>query len=92
MIGEDLQKFSESRCMRTMEISRIPVCNRPNWQSHMSLRNKLLTVLGMATPTKQQSERKKNIQEKHFGGSPEYSSRRQSTSLYKSQDRLFYIW
>ncbi|GBN03444.1 hypothetical protein AVEN_65363-1 [Araneus ventricosus] len=30
MIGEDLQKFSESRVMRTIAIGRVPIRNLPN--------------------------------------------------------------
>ncbi|GBM54674.1 hypothetical protein AVEN_121549-1 [Araneus ventricosus] len=31
MIGEDLQKFSESRVMRTIAIGRVPIRNLPNF-------------------------------------------------------------
>ncbi|GBN06640.1 hypothetical protein AVEN_264552-1 [Araneus ventricosus] len=40
MIGEDLQKFSRSRVMRTIAIGRVPIRNLPKSQlSHFLLTN-----------------------------------------------------
>ncbi|GBN75229.1 hypothetical protein AVEN_247835-1 [Araneus ventricosus] len=38
MIGEDMEKFSESRVMRTIAIGRVPIRNLPNL-SHLRFRN-----------------------------------------------------